>query len=125
MVPDSHFNSSFERRRYETLLEMADVLVRHRSLTDFFHDVSGRLHAVANFELIIFTFHDPTTDYMRVCFLQGVENFPILELPVDETPSGWVWQNQFPLAIPDLSVETRFARGVQTLREVGIQSYCL
>lgn len=125
MVPDSHFNSSFEGRRYETLLEMADVLVRHRSLTDFFHDVSGRLHAVASFELIIFTFYDPATHSMRVCFLQGVEDFPILELPVDQTPSGWVWQNQVPLAIPDLSLETRFGRGIQTLKHVGIQSYCL
>lgn len=125
MVPDSHFNSSFESRRYETLLEMADVLVRHRSLTDFFHDVSGRLHAVANFELIVFTFHNPTVNSMRVSFLQGVENFPILELPVDQTPSGWVWQNQLPLAIPDVSVETRFSRGMQVLKDVGIKSYCL
>ena len=125
MVPDSHFNSSFERCRYETLLEMADVLVRHRSLTDFFHDVSGRLHAVANFELILFTFHDPATGCMRLCFSQGIEPFPVRALPVDETPSGWVWQNQLPLAIPDLSVETRFAKGIQTLRDVGIQSYCL
>ena len=125
MVPNSHFNSSFERRRYETLLEMADVLVRHRNLTDFFHDVSQRLHAVANFELIIFTFHEQATGSMRICFSQGIDPFPVRVLLMDETPSGWVWQNQLPLAIPDLSLETRFAKRVQSLREVGIQSYCL
>ncbi len=125
MVPNSHFNSSFERRRYETLLEMADVLVRHRNLTDFFHDVSQRLHAVANFELIIFTFHEQATGSMRICFSQGIDPVPVRVLLMDETPSGWVWQNQLPLAIPDLSLETRFAKRVQSLREVGIQSYCL
>jgi formate hydrogenlyase transcriptional activator len=125
IVPDSRFEIASESRRYETLLQMADILVRHRSLTDSFHNVSERLHAVATFDLIVFTFHDPTTNSMRICFSKGVENLTTRELPVDETPSGWVWQTQQPLAIPDLSTEFRFARGIRSLSEIGIQSYCV
>jgi formate hydrogenlyase transcriptional activator len=125
MVPDSHFNSSSEGRRYETLLEMADVLVRHHSLDNFFHDISERLHSVISFDLIIFTFHEPATGSMQMSFSRGMDDFPTRALPVEDAPSGWVWQNQQPLAIPDLASEDRFGRGVQFLRDVGIQSYCV
>jgi formate hydrogenlyase transcriptional activator len=126
MVPDSHFhNSSFEGRRYETLLQMADVLVRHESLTDFFHDIAERVRAVASFDLILFTFHQPANNCMRIRFLHGNDRFPSRELPVDETPSGWVWKHQEPLVIPNIAEERRFMPGIQHLRDAGIQSYCL
>ena len=126
MVPDSfRFNSRFEGRRYEILLEMADVLVRHRSQTDFLHDISERLRTVISFDLILFSFHDSGTNQMQICFSQGAETATRREFPVDGSPSGWVWQNQLPLTISDATAENRFSPGMEFLLEMGIRSYCV
>jgi GAF domain-containing protein len=121
MVSDSHLD--FESRRYETLLQMADILVRHRNLGDFFHDVTERLHTVISFDLIFFAFHDPAIDHRRVQFWQGADISANQNLHVDETPSGWVWNNQQPLAIPDIAREERFVPAMKNLQTAGIRSY--
>jgi hypothetical protein len=41
MVPESHFDSDGDLRRYEALLEMADLVVHHRSVQDLFHELAG------------------------------------------------------------------------------------
>ena len=38
LVPGSHFDSDTELRRYETLLQMADLVVRHSDLQQLFRD---------------------------------------------------------------------------------------
>lgn len=123
VVPDSL--SDFESRRYETLLQMADILVRHRNLRDFFHDVTERLHTVIPFDLILFAFHDPATDHIRVQFWQGADISANQNLHVDETPIGWVWSSQQPLAIADVASENRFASAMKTLLTAGINSYAV
>src|SRR5262249_24868217 len=45
------------------------------------------------------------------------------EFPVEQTPSGWVWQNQQPLVIADFDTETRFTSALDPLRQAGITSY--
>src|SRR5579872_4390066 len=125
MIPDSRFDVELENPRYETLLQMADILGRHRSLTDFFQDVSERLRALTSFDLIIFAFHDAATGRMYTSYWQGSEIFANRSLAVDDTPSGWVWKNQTPLAIPDTSLEPRFAPAMKNLLDAGIRSYCV
>jgi formate hydrogenlyase transcriptional activator len=39
--------------------------------------------------------------------------------------AGWVWQNQLPLVIPDLDLETGYPRLTQLIRERGIRALCL
>ena len=46
------YDNSAELGRYEALLQMADLLVRHRSLEELFRDVADRLRYVTPFELI-------------------------------------------------------------------------
>jgi formate hydrogenlyase transcriptional activator len=125
MIPRSHFGSGSDLERYETLLQMTDILVRHRGLKDLFPDVSERLRSVTSFDFIAFTFHDPATAQMRVCFRQGPDTFPDRKLSLNESPSGWVWQNQQPLAIPDTTAESRFIPVMKSLIAAGIGSYCV
>ena len=47
------------------------------------------------------------------------------ETPVDETPSGLVWQTQQPLVIHDIERETRYPKIMQLLREHGVRSCCV
>ena len=37
---ESHFDSEADLRRYEALLEMADLMVHHRSLPELFVDLA-------------------------------------------------------------------------------------
>src|SRR5581483_6170304 len=48
-----------------------------------------------------------------------------LETPIEESMSGWVWENQRPLTLQDLNVETRYPRLTKMIRERGIRSLCL
>jgi len=125
LVPGSHFESDAELRRYETLLQMADLVVRHSDLQQLFLDVTERLHQVVNFDLIVFTLHNPANNRMqlRYCESSGGDLEQLGELPVEEAPSGWAWLNQSPLIIPDLDEEVRFERGLKVIRNAGIRSY--
>jgi len=88
LVPGSHFDSDTELRRYETLLQMADLVVRHSDLQQLFRDVSERLHQVVNFDLIVFTLHSAANNKMQLyyCESAGGDLEQVVELPVEEAP---------------------------------------
>jgi len=48
-----------------------------------------------------------------------------LEVPVGESPAGWVWQRQEPLLLGNLAMEGRFSPYIRMLTESGIQTYCV
>ena len=56
---ESHFDSEADLRRYEALLEMADLMVHHRSLAELFVDLAKRLHKVTPVEFATFSLYDP------------------------------------------------------------------
>jgi len=125
LVPDSHFESEAELRRYEALLQMADLVVSNSSLQQLFSSLSERLHSVISFDLFVYALHKLSRNSMQLLYYEpSAGNLEQLgELPVDETASGWVWKNQFPLALPDLDKEVGFKSGLNILREMGIKSY--
>ena len=126
LVSGSHFESDAELSRYEILLQMADIVVRHSDLQQLFRDVAERLSQLVCFDLIAFTLHNPANNKMQLRYCQALDSDleQIGELPVEEAPSGWVWLNQTPLIIPDLDIESRFQRGLSVIRKAGIRSYC-
>jgi formate hydrogenlyase transcriptional activator len=126
MRSKSHFEAEDDLGRYEALLQTADAMVQHQSLPELFAQLAEQLHQVAEFEIANFALRDPATDTMRMYFWGG--NFPTSmpnDLRVDESGSGWVWQNQLPLVTSDLHTETRFPKIVAFLKERGIRSYCV
>jgi formate hydrogenlyase transcriptional activator len=128
LVPGSHFESDAELRRYEALLQMADLVVCHSDLQQLFRDVSARLRQVLAFDQIIFTLHNPAHNSMQLLYSEfsGQVTERTCERPVEEAPSGWVWLNQQPLIISDISQEARFSAGLQVVRDAGMKSYyCL
>ncbi len=126
MVPDRLSDSDAELRRYETLLEMADLMVHHGSLPELFEELSGRLREVTAFDFANFSLHDSKKNTMRLHIWAGAELQTLLsEMPVDDTASGWVWKNQQPLVLPDLNAESRFSTLLDILRQKGLRSYCV
>ena len=121
----SHFEAEDDLGRYEALLQTADAMVHHQGLPELFTQLAEQLHSVADFEIANFALRDPATNNMRMHFWAGsFLSFMPTELSVEESSSGWVWENQTPLVVSDLHSETRFPKMVAILKERGIRSWC-
>ncbi len=113
-------------KRYETLLEVAGSIVSQAGLSDLFRDLLQCLKEVGGFDFLNLVLHDPARNAMRLNVLEALIPVTIpmsLEVPVGDSPAGWVWQNQKPLLLRDLTDEDRFGPYVYKLRESGIRTY--
>ncbi len=118
--------ASPELKRYETLLELAGSIVSHVDLSELFRDLLPRLQEVGGFDFLDLVLHDSAKNVMRLHVLHALIPVTIpmsLEVPVGDSPAGWVWQNQKPLLLPDLADEDRFGLYLGMLRESGIKTY--
>ncbi len=124
MCPLGAVNFEIDLQRYAALLEMADVVSRHRTTADLFRDLIPRLQAVVPFDFINFSLHDPTRNRMQMYVWGGAEPLDATrEVAPEDSVAGWVWQNQAALSIADLEAENRFEPGLRWLRERGLRSY--
>src|SRR6058998_1540095 len=113
--------------QYQALLEVEEAISVHRDLSELFRDLAKRLHHVVLFDHMRLLLYDPERQTMRLHVLetpQASELPPCSELPVDESPGGWVWQSQQPLVIPRVEDETRFPKVTPCMRELGVRSFC-
>jgi formate hydrogenlyase transcriptional activator len=117
--------------RLRLLLEVSEAIVSHRDLSSLFRDLAQRLPAIAVFDFIGLILHDPAKNLMKVHVLETAAAHHLttkldgLELPIEESSSGWVWTHQQPLIIPSLAEEARFTMGMAALKDIGVQSVCL
>jgi len=114
-------------KRYETLLEVAGSVVSTQDLSELFRELLGRIQDVGKFDFLSLILHDPAEQLMRLNALHAAVPITVpvlLQLPVAESFDGWVWQNQKPLVITDLAVESRFPRHLEMIRGNGIRTFC-
>ncbi len=115
--------------QYRTLLEVSESIALHRDLRTLFHDLAQRLHRVVTFEYMRLFLHDPERHVMRLHALetpnQDCDVMGCQELPVDDSPGGWVWQRQEPLVVSDVAKETRFPCVTELMLKQGVKSYCV
>ena len=113
--------------QYRALLDVAESISRNRDLPALFEDLAQRLRGVAAFEYLNLVLHVPERNTMRLRVLTSMRpsDSSFWETPVDETPSGLVWQTQRPLVIPDIDQETRYPKIMQLLRGHGVRSCCV
>jgi formate hydrogenlyase transcriptional activator len=114
-----------ESHRYEALLEMADLLVRHHALPDLFREIAARLHQVADFDFLNFSLHDTQENSMHLHWWEGERLAELLPkiLPAAKAPSGWVRDHQQELLFSDISQESNFPDVLVPLREQKILTY--
>src|SRR5215813_2150077 len=113
--------------RYQALLEVTQAISVQRDLDDLFNDLAQRLPRVVHVNFVGLCLHDPEQNVMRLRTIQA--NVPADLVgghvePVDETPSGLVWQTQVPLLVPNLAEESRWPKVTGRMSEDGIQSFC-
>jgi formate hydrogenlyase transcriptional activator len=114
-------------RQFEALLEVSEAIAQQRDLKALFHELSERLHAVLQFDFLALVLHNPATNTMRLHILETHnpphEKESSRESPVENTPSGWVWQNQQPFVTLDTSKDERYPDFMQRLRAEGVHSF--
>jgi formate hydrogenlyase transcriptional activator len=116
-------------RRYRALLKVANSIASCRELGELFGRVAGDLERVADFDYLALFLHDEASRTMRCHLIRTVrapaidEHDPI-EVPVDDSPAGSVFQNQRTLIVTDIETETRFASAMALMRAHGLRSAC-
>jgi formate hydrogenlyase transcriptional activator len=111
----------------QALLEIAEAIAIHRDLSELFHDLAQRLPGIVPFDYLNLLLHNPARNVMTLHVLATPQPSAVkagLEWPVDETPSGLVWQSQKPVIVEDVTAETRFPKTMSLLKENGLRSYC-
>jgi hypothetical protein len=109
MISEGGADPGADIRRYETLLEMADLMVHHHGLPELFRQMAERLRQVVVFDFANFSLHDPVAECMHVNVWAGGDLVSLpTDLKIDESPSGWVWQHQEMLNFSDLSNDDRY-----------------
>jgi formate hydrogenlyase transcriptional activator len=113
--------------RYRALLDVSESISRNRDLPALFEDLAQRLHRVVLFDYLNLVLHVPQRNAMRLRVISSTRpvDSSFWETPVDETPSGLVWQTQQPLVIHDIDRETRYPKVMQLLREHDVRSCCV
>ncbi|MEW6211936.1 MAG: sigma 54-interacting transcriptional regulator [Acidobacteriota bacterium] len=128
MAESRHQRGDSLSERYRALLATSEAIAAHRDLESLFRDLAERLRAVVDFDGITTLLHDSASGLMRVHLIESrvEEIVPMpVELPVDESPGGWVWKAQQPFIISDISEETRFGSIIEAVRQNGVKSFCL
>src|SRR5579862_4643166 len=124
-VPETESGSKLREQRDRALADMADLIARHRDIPELLQELAERLHRVIPFDVAIFSLHDPHKNLMQVHVWKGQDlvHMPA-EVPVDSSPSGWVWHHQKMLVIPDMRLETRFDTIPSSRLGQRIECYC-
>ena len=117
-------------RRYEVLLEMADLLVHSGDLQQLLRSLGARLKDVVAFDRVGFSFYDESRHVMSLNIWDGAGQPPLpLELPVDKSIAGWVWQHQQRVMCPDTSQEgdlpARFPATIAIMRQRNMRALCI
>jgi formate hydrogenlyase transcriptional activator len=110
-------------QQYHALLKVSEAIVAHKDLPSLFHDLSEKLHLITPYDFIGVLLYNDERQVMRLHSLTTPA--PVVvdvqqEVPIETSPSGFVWRTQEPLFI-DVDKETRFAYIIQLLRSQGMK----
>jgi formate hydrogenlyase transcriptional activator len=121
---DGHLSEDEISRPHRILFHAADLAGR-RNLPEVMQELSRRLHVIFDFCFISYALHDPDKNVMRVQVLDQSLHVTDheMEVPIDGSPSGWVWTQQQPLALEDLNMVSRdFGDTIERYKSQGMRS---
>ncbi len=113
--------------QYQALLEVSESIATHRDLPALFHDLIERLPRLVNFDALWLVLHEPSRNVMRLHIVETPARayMDVIERTVEDSPSGWVWQHQEPLIVPDMETEKHFEQALGLLQGYGVKSTCI
>jgi len=111
-------------RRYEALIRLSGAL-SSRTPDDLARDLASELRSALDFDFLdVLVYKEGTNEVLWQAVGSG--QAPTLNVPVEETPTWWVYQKQQPLIITDWNRDERFARYRSELEAAGfhVRSFC-
>jgi formate hydrogenlyase transcriptional activator len=112
-------------KRYEALLRLSTSLPS-RTPDDLARNLAGELGPVLEFDYLdVFLYKEDTSEVLwRVV---GTGQTPEHDIPMEETPAWWVYQNQQRLSIPDWDRDGRFSglKSALNARGIEVRSVCV
>ena len=113
--------------QYQALLEVTEFIATHRDLPELFHDLSEHLPHLVNFDALWLVLHEPIRNVMRLHIVETPSKayIDVIERSLEDSPSGWVWQQQVPLVVADLDHDMRFVKAMGLLQGYGVKSTCI
>jgi formate hydrogenlyase transcriptional activator len=121
----SHPRAEVAALRYQALLQMVDTLAYQGTLPELLGELGTRLKNVVVFDFINFALYDESRHRMVLNVWEGPQSPPLpLELELDHSASGWVWQNQKPLVWSEQRDRERFLDLYQVLQNRGMRAFC-
>src|SRR5262249_12396232 len=98
-------------------------------LPSLFHNLAEQLRTVEQFDGLFVVLYDEKRHVMRLHLLETtvtLEGQLVIELPVEASPAGLVWQTQQPLLVTDPTLyETRYPQIVAEWRAYRVKTCCL
>jgi len=122
-----HQDLQHDHDRLRLLLEVTESIASHRDLGELLRDLAQRLPSIVPFDYINVVLHEPARHVMKLWLLVASVPSTIspgFEMPVEESPGGWVWTHQRPLTVNDVEQEQRFPKLMSVLQENGVKSFC-
>ena len=115
-------------RRYHALLAVSEAIASHQDLASLLQALSEQINQVVQCDLISVVLYDAVRNMMRLHSLQSSVDLPqkeSLELGLDQSPAGQVWQTQKPLLTSRPDQLQAYPEVLARLQASGIQSLCM
>ncbi len=114
--------------RYRSLLEVTEAIALHRDLHELFRDLAQRLPQVVSVHFVGLSLYNAERNTVRLHTLQANVPAEIIgghESSLENSPAGFVWQQQDALIVHDVNEEHRWPETIRRMKEDGINSFCV
>ncbi|MCG3113935.1 MAG: sigma 54-interacting transcriptional regulator [Candidatus Manganitrophus sp. SB1] len=114
--------------RYRSLLEVTEAIALHRDLHELFRDLAKRLPQVVSVHFVGLSLYNAERNTVRLHTLQANVPAEIIgghESSLENSPAGFVWQQQDALIVHDVNEEHRWPETIRRMKEDGINSFCV
>jgi formate hydrogenlyase transcriptional activator len=126
--PGGSPSAGSEDATHRSLLDVSQAILQHRDLAGLFRDIAARLRSIVPFDFLNLVLYDASNNTMRLHILESTSEVdPFLtdmQLPLEDSPSGWVYLQQQTLVIPDVDAELRWPMIMDVLKRNHVVSSC-
>lgn len=120
-----HARAAASAEHHRTLLEVNNAIISNLTQGELFHAVAVALRRIVPFDRIAVFLYDEARGVLRLSALETSlpsAHYTVgLEMPLADTPGGWVVLHQQPYLQPDLSTARRY-RSEERAYDDGIRS---
>ncbi len=123
-----HQDLNTRQDQLRLLLEVSESIASRRDMNRLLDDLAQGLLRVVHVNFVSLSLHDPSRNTMRLQTIQANVPADLIgghEEPIDETPSGLVWETQRTLLVQDIHQEHRWPKVLQRMKEDGANSLCI